>query len=92
MPLSRPHSVQRLTLAAAFGLLLVCGQEARGQVPLTTFDWLRPIFLSDWLTRYWTDDEAEDGTRLASLPDMFGDSFARGGVLTTNNTVPFVTT
>ena len=92
MPLSCQSSGQRLALAAAcFLLVLSCGQQARGQVPLSGFDWLRATFVSDWLARYWADDEAEDGTRLASLPDMFGDSFARGGVLTATNTLPLVT-
>lgn len=50
------------------------------------------MFLSDWLTRYWADDAQEDGTRLASLPDMFGDSFGRGGVLTAASSLPLVTT
>ena len=77
---------------ACLMLFLACAGEARGQVPLSVFDWLRPVYMSDWLTRYWADDAQEDGTRLASLPDMFGDSFGRGGVLTASNTLPLVTT
>jgi hypothetical protein len=92
MALSLRKIGERLTLAAVcFLFVLSYAKEAQGQVSPYSFDWLRATFVSDWLARYWADDEAEDGTRLASLPDMFGDSFARGGVLTATNTLPLVT-
>jgi hypothetical protein len=80
------------SVAACLLLMLACARPAHGQTPISLFDWLQPVFMSDWLTRYWADDAQEDGTRLASLPDMFGDSFGRGGVLTASNTLPLVTT
>ena len=87
------NSGPRLMLAmACLWLVLSVGSEARGQSPLFGLDWFRSTYLTDWLARYWADDEAEDGTRLASLPDMFGDSFGRGGVLTASNSLPLVTT
>ena len=63
-------SAKRLTsVAACLLLMLVCAVPAHGQTPISVFDWLRPVFMSDWLTRYWADDAQEDGTRLATLPD-----------------------
>jgi hypothetical protein len=93
MLLSCHRIAHRLTLAAVcLALVLGFSQEARGQTSLFGLDWFRTAYLNDWLTRYWSDDAEEDGTRLASLPDMFGDSFARGGTLTATNTLPLVTT
>lgn len=83
-----------LTLMLAAALWIACGAatEARAQSALFGIDWFRTAYLTDWLSQYWADDEAEEGTRLSSLPDMFGDTFGRGGVLTAANTLPLVTT
>jgi hypothetical protein len=81
----------RLWLAAACWLaMLAGGSEARAQVPYFGFDWFSVPWTTEWVGQYWTElDESDGDTRLASIPDMFGDSFARGGVLTaTNLTIP----
>jgi hypothetical protein len=86
----RPH----FWLAAACWLaMLVGGSEARAQVPYFGVDWFNMPWTTEWVSQYWTElEESDDDTRLASIPDMFGDSFARGGVLTaTNLTLPAVT-
>ena len=49
---------------AAFGL----GSQARGQAPFFGLDWFRTAYVTDWLSRYWDEEEAEDGTRLARVP------------------------
>ena len=93
MPLLRRSIAQRLALATACLLsVLCCGQPARAQTPFFGLNWLQPALVSDWLARFWADDEEQEGTRLATLPDMFGDSFGRGGVLTAASSVPMVTT
>src|SRR5262245_36424779 len=93
MPISFRAIGQRLTLAAGCLLAVLCGgRQACAQVPFFGLNWLQPALVSDWLARFWADDEEQEGTRLATLPDMFGDSFGRGGVLTAANTLPLVTT
>lgn len=92
MPFSCCRFRPCLLAAACIWLGLGCGSSAYGQSSLFGFDWFRAVYMTDWLTRYWADEEQEDGTRLARLPDIFGDSFGRGGVLTASNTLPLVTT
>lgn len=88
----RRIAIRLTSVAACLMLVLVYAEQAHAQVPFSVLDWLRPVYMSDWLTQYWADDAQEDGTRLASLPDMFGDSFGRGGVLTASSSLPMVTT
>ncbi len=71
-----PRGLFALTCAI---LSLGIARTACAQLPLFNFDWYQPLFLAAWMQEYWEDDASDEGVRLASIPEMFGDTFTRGG-------------
>lgn len=59
---------------------MLCADAARAQQTYFLFD-VFTLFQSAWIDQYLADDASDEGIRLAELPDMFGDTFARGGDL-----------
>ncbi len=84
----------RICLGAIFAtilLSLVASAESSAQ---TQSSWL-PLrifqpYLFDWVDVYLRDQQQsdDDDVRLATLPDMFGDSIIRGGALTLTSLTP----
>lgn len=73
-----------LSVVGLIAVLMTAGQ-GRAQQSFFFFDWFGAL-QSSWVEQYQEDNETDD-IRLAELPDMFGDSFARGGDLVINQDV-----
>lgn len=76
-------------LLLVFLLVLFGGSASSAQAPFFAF------LSAEWMDNYWADIAAsgqEEDVLLATLPDMFGDLFARGGTLTINDVPSFTTT
>lgn len=72
-----------LISAVTLLIMLLVSDRADAQQSFLFFDWLT-AFQPQWVDRFFEDDASGEGVRLAELPDLFGDTFARGGDLKVN--------
>jgi len=59
---------------------MLCADSVHAQQAYFLFD-VFTLFQASWIEQYLEDDASDEGIRLAELPDLFGDTFARGGDL-----------
>ncbi len=71
---------RRLIPALAVLVALLSAEPVRAQQSFFFIDWFT-AFQPQWVDQYLEDDASDEGVRLAELPDLFGDTFARGGDL-----------
>lgn len=79
-----------LSAIAVLAVLLTTG-PVRAQQSFLFMDWFA-ILQPPWVEQYLADDASDDGVLLAENPDIFGDTFGRGGDLKVNQDVLLINT